>query len=205
MLVKVKKALLLSDVATFSYNYKALAEEIDVELTCESEWSARYRIVEEVVILGSKFLNNIHEAYYPIAVIILREGESPAPYIKKGITKFIFNYKNNYELLCALYKPEATIVHANNSNLESILSSTEVWNYQAGDYNFRFDLNKFIYKGKQIYLSNSSKKYLAEWLLNGNKDNAKRMILCNLRKKFGSEFLADVNRFGELKGGKNEQ
>ena len=47
-----------------------------------------------------------------------------------------------------------------------------------------------------IYLTNTIKKYLAQWLLNGKKDNSKRMILHNLRKKFGNDFLSDVDRFG---------
>lgn len=57
----------------------------------------------------------------------------------------------------------------------------------------------FFYKGKPIYLTSAHKKYLAEWLLTGNKDNSRRMILCNLRKKFGVDFLADIDRFGQPK------
>ena len=106
MLIKCSKALLLSDVPSFAENYKALAEEIGVSLQVESEWNDRYRVTSEVVILGSKYLDTLNRSYYSEAVLILKEGESPAPYIKEGINRFIFNYKNNYELLCAFYKQE---------------------------------------------------------------------------------------------------
>ena len=199
MVIKVKNALLLSDVSSFYSHYKILADEISVNLKCEAEWNSKYRIKEEVVIAGSKYLKSINETYYPVTVVILKDYENPAPYIKMGITRFIFNHRNTYELLCALYKTEAIIVQAKDENMENILKNSDVWNYCMGDYDFKFDVNKFSYKGKLIYLSKASKKYLAEWLLNGNKDNSKRMILCNLRKKFGKDFLADVNRTGGIK------
>lgn len=199
MLEKITKALLLSDVPSFSENYKALAEEINVSLSVESEWNLRYRVSAEVVVLGSKYLDKLNRSYYPIAVLILKEGESPAPYIKKGITRFIFNYKNVYELLCAFYKPEKTVIHASSKDLEIIIKDCTSTVYCFGDYDFDFAKNKFKYKGKLIYLPDSVKRYLAEWLLNGHKDNRKRMVLCNLRKKFGAEFLKDVDRFGQIK------
>lgn len=205
MLKKVSKALLLSDVPSFADNYKALASDVGVELSVEKEWNDRYRVSADVVILGSKFLKNLNKAYYPEAVLILKEGESPASYIKEGITRFIFNYKNNYELLCAFYKPEAVIIHASAGDLTDIIKECNVRSYQFAEYDFRFDKNKFFYKGKPIYLPESAKRYLAEWLLNGHKDNKKRMILCNLRKRFGADFLINVDRFGQLKGGKDEQ
>lgn len=199
MLEKVSSALLLSDVASFADNYRALADEVDVSLSVESEWNLRYRVSAEVVILGSKYLDSLNRAYYPIAVLILREGESPAPYIKRGITRFIFNYRNTYELLCAFYKAERTLVHAGSRELEEIIKDSSSTSYINGGYDFDFARNRFIYLGKPIYLPESAKRYLAEWLLNGHKDNKKRMILCNLRKKFGTGFLKDIDRFGQLK------
>ena len=62
-----------------------------------------------------------------------------------------------------------------------------------------------IVSGYEFGVGDSAKRYLAEWLLNGHKDNKKRMILCNLRKRFGADFLINVDRFGQLKGGKDEQ
>ena len=199
MLRKIKKALLLSDVPSFTENYKALASDIGVDLTVEEEWNCKYRVGAETVILGSKYLQDLNSAYYPSAVLILKEGESPASYIKEGITRFIFDYKNSYELLCAFYKPEAIVIHASDMNLSDIIKDCVYTNFQFGDYDFKFDRNVFKYKGNPVYFTEAVKRYLAEWLLNGHKDNSKRTFLCNLRKRFGKEFLADVDRFGNLK------
>lgn len=199
MLARVNKALLLSDVPAFYNSYKALAEDIGVELKCEEQWNRQYRVNTDVLIAGSKYLPDINESSYPYLVIILKDGENPFPYIQKGITRFIFNFRNNFELMCALYNPEKIIVHACEKELETVLRTLSVHTYHEGNYDFDFDLNQFSYKGKKIYISKASKMYLAEWLLNGNKDNSKRMVLCNLRKKLGSEFLADVDRFGKLR------
>ena len=205
MLKKVEKALLLTDVPSFRKLYTDLAEEVGVELEAEKDWAIRYRVNADVVILGSKYLDKLNEAYYPIAVLLLKSGESPAPYIKRGISRFIFDYQNQYELFFAFFKQEATVVHASFEGLSDIIKDSGIKKFQFGDYDFQFDKNIYRYKGKPIYLCNATKKYLAEWLLNRNKENKRRMILCNLRKKFGKDFLKDVDRFGQLKGGKNEQ
>lgn len=205
MLQKVSKALLISDVASFQNNYSALAEDIGVALQVEADWNEKYRVTADVVILGSKNMDKLNKAYYPRAVIILKEGERPAPYIKKGVTRFIFNYKNKYELLTALFRAEPVIIHASDLDYDEIVKSSVVMSFCYGDYDFRFNKSQFLYKKKPIYLTNSAKKYLAEWLLNGHKDNSKRMILCNLRKKFGSEFLSEINRHGEFEGGKDDK
>lgn len=204
MMHKVSKALLISDVASFYENYEALSEDIGVNLQVESEWNARYRVNADVIILGSKNLESLNKTYYPMTVLILKEGESPAPYIKMGITRFIFNYKNKFELLTALFRPDPVIIHDADSEYIDIVKTSDVMSFCCGNYNFRFDKSQFKYKGKVIYLTDSSKKYLAQWLLNGHKDNSKRMILCNLRKKFGKDFLSDIDRFGQIKGGKDE-
>lgn len=205
MLVKCKSALLLSDVPSFAEMFKMIADEVEVKLTVEAQWNTKYRVTDEVVILGSKFLDSLNEAYYPNVVLILKSDESPYKFIQKGITRFIFDYHNKYELFTSLFRLEAVTVHTSNLSLQELLKDCSVWNFQFGDYSFQFDKNKFTYKGKPIYLVDSQKRYLAEWLLNGHKDNSKRMVLCTMRKKFGKDFLADINRFGQLKGGKDEQ
>lgn len=204
MLEKVKRALLLSDVPSFAENYKALALDVDVQLSIESEWNKLYRVNADVVILGSKYLEKLNRSYYSKAVVILKEGESPSPLIKMGIMRFIFNYKNNYELICAFYRADGIVVHAVTNKLDDIIKGTTVSTFCFKDYNFDFANNVFKYKGKGIYMADSVKKYLAEWLLYGNKDNKKRMIICNLRKKLGKEFLSDVDRFGQVKECKSE-
>lgn len=154
---------------------------------------------EEVVICGTKYFECINRAYYPILVLIMKPGENPFPYIKKGASRFIFDHENMFELTFALMSPEKAILHTASDSLKDILKDSTVTSFVFGDYEFFFDKNRFIYKGKPIYMADSTKRYLAEWLLNGHKDNSKRMILCNLRKKFGAEFLKDVDRFGQLK------
>lgn len=204
MLKKIKRALLLSDVKSFSDNFKLLAEDIGVSLSVEAEWNSRYRINADTVIFGSKYINDVNEIYYPLSVVILKENESPAQFIKMGITRFIFNYKNNYELICALHKAEAEVINVSQVEYEDMVQTCNVTDFCFADYDFKFSRNQFKYKGRLIYLTNSEKKYLAQWLLNGIKDNSKRMMLCNMRKRFDADFLKDINRYGILKGGKNE-
>ena len=204
MLIRCSSALLLSDVKSFSDSYKALAEEAGVSMLVEGEWNIKYRVSQDVVILGSKYIDYLNQAYYTKAVIILKKDESPAPFIAKGFDHFIFDYTNVNELVFAFYKQDKIIVHSESADLKSLIQDCDILNFQFGDYNFKFDRNKFMYKDKPIYFNDSAKRYLVEWLLNGHKDNKKRMILCNLRKKFGDEFLRDVDRFGQLKEEKNE-
>ena len=205
MLIKCKSALLLSDVESFSKTYEMIAEEVGVELKIESDWSERYRLTQDIVILGSKYLDKLNSMYYPNAVLILKSGENPYTFMQKGITRFIFDYQNRYELFTALFKTEPVTVHAGHLPLEEIIKDSSVWNFTYGDYDFKFDKDKYFYKGKQLYLANAQKRYLAEWLLNGHKDNSKRMILCIMRKKFGQNFLADIDRYGQIKEEKDEQ
>ena len=204
MLEKCKTALLISDKASFADTYINLSNRIDVLMRAESKWNNRYKVTEDVVILGSSHLGELNTAYYSRAVVILKEDESPAPYIKEGINRFIFNYKNNYELITALFRMETVMLHAVSRDIQEILKDFPPV-FKVGDYDFRFDSNVYFYKGKAIYLCMSQKKFLAQWLLGGHKDNSKRMILCNLRKKFGKDFLIDIDRFGQLKEEKNEQ
>lgn len=204
MLKKCSSALLLTEVSSFADMYKNLASDMDIRLTVVNEWSSRYRVSEDVIILSAKYLDSLNRSYYPEAVLILKEGENPGPYIEKGITRFIFNYKNKYELLCAFYKTEKILLHSSSVNLKSILKESKTVTYTFGDYDFNFATNRFMYKGRLIYFTDSVKSYMAEWLLNGNKDNSKRMILCNLRKKLGKDFMKDIDRYGRT-GGTNEQ
>lgn len=199
MLIKCNSALLLTDVPSFADNYKSIAKEALVQLKVEEDWSKSYRVAQDVIIAGSKYLDKINEAYISKTVLILRSDELPASFIAKGVERFIFDYQNAQELCMAFYRPDKVIVHTNNAELTDLIKTATTNCYQFGDYDFQFDKNSFKYKGKGIYLCKSQQRYLAEWLLYGNKDNKKRMILCNLRKKFGEDFLKDVDRHGVLK------
>ena len=202
MLNKSKTALLISSQPSFTEPYKKLADENGIVLNIEAEWNIRYRVKEDVVILGGKHLDKLHSDYYNKAVVILREGESPSPYIAKGINRFIFNYQNKDELLFALYYEEPVFVLKASREVADSVADSGLTQFTYGEYDFKFDRDMYTYKGRPIYLCSSQKKYLAEWLLAGKKDNAKRMILCNLRKKFGENFLKNVDRFGQIKGGR---
>lgn len=199
MLEKCSTALLITDVDSFSEMYCQLAEDIGVNLRIERTWSTMYRSDEDIIILGSKYLDKLNKAYFTKAVLILKENESPAQYIKSGIERFVFDYTNKYELILAFFKKEALVIHSSSDDLRKIIKDSGLTSFCAGDYDFKFDLNHYKYRGKPIYLVDSQKRYLAEWLLNGYKDNRKRMLLCNMRKRFGADFLKDIDRFGQFK------
>ena len=198
MLEKVKSALLISDRHSFYEMYKSLAESVDVVMNVQGAWCDRYRVSDDIVITGSNHLAEINESYYNKTVVILKAGESPASFIKKGVSRFIFDYQNQYELLVALFREEPVVLQSSSKNIKDILRNYSPL-FHVGDYEFRFDMDVFKYKGKPIYLCDSQKKFLAEWLLAGHKDNKKRMVLCNLRKKFGDDFLKEIDRFGNLR------
>ena len=199
MLIKCDSALLISDVDSFAQKFEVLASDVGVELLVEEDWSNKFRVTQDVVILGTKFLDKINEVYYPKAVVILKPEENPFPLFEKGLTHFIFDYKNQYELMTALYKAENIVIKAKSSKLKDVLKHSVGSKFVQGYYDFDFGLNIFKYKGKQIYLCESTRAYLAEWLLNGHKDNTKRAFSYRLRKKFGADFLKDVDRYGKLK------
>lgn len=205
MLKVCSNALLLSNVAKFSETYKQIALEFDVSLRIETEWKDSYRIKEAVVICGTKYFDCINKAYYPVTVLILKKGESFIPYAKKGVSRFIFDFEDKNELAFAFMKAEQIVLQSTSNELKNIIKENDITSFQQGDYQFFFDKNKYLYKDKALYLTEGQKKYLAEWLLNGNKDNKKRMTLFALRKKFGNDFMRDIDRFGQLKGKKNEK
>lgn len=199
MLRKCSTVLLLTGVKDFGELYSQLAEECGVNLRYESAWSDKLRIREEVVICGGKHLDSVNKAYYANTVVILRNGESPYEYIKRGINRFIFDHENKYELFLAFFQAEKIFVRQHDTDLKTVLEDAPLLVWEEGDYSFDFKRDRFFYKGKGLYMTDVVKAYLAEWLLNGRKDNDKRMYLCNLRKKFGAGFLRDVDRFGRIK------
>ena len=205
MLRKCSRALLLTDVENFGLMYKQIAEECDVSMRIEAEWNSNYRVTEEVIICGSKYLDDINVAYYPNVVLILKSSQKTYEFINKGITRFIFNHEDARELVYACMKADKVYVKEATKELKEITRESSTMKYIAGDYEFHFDTGKFKWKGRGIYLTKQTINYLAEWLLNGHKDNSRRLLLFNVRKKLGKEFLSDIDRFGELKEKKDEQ
>lgn len=126
----------------------------------------------EVILCDGKNLSKISYNNYDKVVLILN-NESPVTYIKEGITRFIFDFDNMYELCVAMYtdRPSATI-------------------YDNNDCYFDFNKNNFLYKGEKIFISKSQREVLKSVLINGDKKSSSyRTIVYRLRKKFGKEFL----------------
>ena len=126
----------------------------------------------EVILCDGKNLSKISHNNYDKVVLILN-NESPVTYIKEGITRFIFDFDNMYELCVAMYtdRPSATI-------------------YDNNDCYFDFNKNNFLYKGEKIFISKSQREVLKSVLINGEKKSSSyRTIVYRLRKKFGKEFL----------------
>jgi len=192
--------MLLSDNETFINTYKEIALSCEVNLHIESDWNEAYRIKEEVIICGSKYLNQINKAYYGSVVLILKEKENFTSFLKMGIESFVFDYQNVKELSFAFTKAEKKYIKTTVKDMSVVLTDSNSDEYVQGDYAFYFSRNSFYYKGKGIHLTKCYQLFLAEWLLNGNKDNNKRPYLCKMRKKFGKDFLSDIDRFGQIKG-----
>lgn len=204
MLIKCKSMLLLTDVKAFAEKYKRLCDESMIIFQTEDSWNKNFRVSTDVVVLGTKYVGALNPVYYSKAVLMLKDNEYPAEYIAKGITRFIFNFRDNRELALAFYKPEREVVHSNALDLTEVLKDTDVLRFKAGDYDFKFDLNQFSYKNQPIYITKSAKRYLIDWLLYGTKDSSRRQILCKLRKKFGKDFMKDIDRNGQIKEVKDE-
>ena len=71
--------------------------------------------------------------------------------------------------------------------------------FSKGDYYFDFLNNIFKYKGENIWLSDGNRLMLAKWLIADKKDNNTRVHIYHMRQKFGEDFLADVDRHGNLR------
>lgn len=141
---------------------KTVAEQIKVDVNK----------IGEVILCDGKNLSKINHSNYDKVVLILN-NESPVTYIKEGITRFIFDFDNIYELCVAMYtdRPSETI-------------------YDSNDCYFDFNRNDFLYKGEKIFISKSQREVLKSVLINGEKKSSSyRTIVYRLRKKFGKEFL----------------
>ena len=198
--MKCSKALLLSDVSGFINYFSSLAEKAEVDLTVESDWEKMYRVHEDVIICGSKYLDRINEAYHNLIVLILKPEESPFDFIDKGVSRFIYNFKNENEILMAFMLPKGEQLGYDHSKPLEVLNVSSKEDFIYGDYRFLFTKDRYFYKGNEIYLSNGCKAYIADWILNGYKDNSKRTYLYRLRSKFGNKFLSELDRKGNIKG-----
>ena len=203
MLRRCCSVLLLCTDDPLIERYKALGTDLSIVIRSERHWHNTFRVSEDNIVCEPAFLPLVNEKFYD-RVTLLLIGKTPAPYIKMGIEHFVFDRDNDFELICSMFTSRKIVTRK--------AKSFEILNYCDNkvfctlDYKFDFERGVFKYKEKPIYLADHEKKFLVEWLLMGHKDNAKRMMLCNMRKRYGSDFLKEINRYGKIKEEKeNEQ
>lgn len=195
MLKVCSSALLLSSVPHFIDYIKLIAEDNGVTLTVADNWNVGYRLNEDIIICGSHFLESINREDYDRVRLLLKTDEAVCNFTRKGITHFIFDYQNQKEMSFAFYTEDIV----REESLSTILTSINNKRVVTDRYDFDFENGVFKYLGVKVYFSPSERMYLAKWLLLHRKDNTKRVILCRLRKKFGKNFLSDVDNEGYIK------
>lgn len=194
---KCSNVLLLTTNDNFATFCSDIIHNYGVKTRIEYDWNTLYKVTEDVIICGSKYLKDINEAFYHKVVLILKDDEFPDTFLSKGIKRFIFDYKNSKEIFFALFIESKNIERED--MVAQIINDANISLFDKGKYRFDFEKNLFWYKGNQIYLTESNKKYLALWLLQGKKDNNKRALLYEMRKRLGKDFLSDVDRFGNIR------
>lgn len=203
MLRICSSALLLSNVVSFVHYIAGITSDLGIKLESTDTWNINYRLNSEVIVCGSKYLPYISAADYDKVRLILKTDETVAQFIEMGITHFIFDYNNVREVAFSFYVEENEKQHSE-MTLADIVSKTKVSHFVKGKYDFNFATNAFKYDGVGIYLRESEKVYLAKWLLLNIKENDKRILLFNMRKKFGKDFMQDVDRLGKVTEEKDE-
>ena len=200
MLDTCKTALLLTDNERLAKSYEEVAFRCNVLLKWEKDWTKQYRISSDVVICTAEYVDMIAEEYRHKAVLVFGKGERIAKW-RWTFDRYVFNPDDENELVYSLLriKPSKKEVKASSPNLTSVLRDCGETRFVKGDYMFDFVQDIFIYKGVKIYLSKGNKLMLARWLFLSYKDNNARTQVCILRKKFGKDFLSDINAKGELK------
>lgn len=205
---KAESALLLTEVESYERVVRKCADAMRVSLTVESVWNKNYRITESMVLAGSKYLANINPEYYRSVTVILKPDEEPFGFMKKGIRRFIYRYDDEREIKASFFLENVEAEHpkgSTNGELKEIIRQCPSGIFDCGQYCFDFVKGIFIYSGDRIYLSSGERCYLAKWLLKGSKDNSRRIMIYNMRQRFGKDFLKDVDRVGKLKEHKNER
>ena len=201
MLKRCSSILLLVNDTKLVERYEMLGLDLNINVRHETSWHPTFRIDCGSIICTPDFLDQINGEYISRVVVIV--NGTPAPYLKKGVERFIFDRANDYELICSMFM-HGEIITKEAKPLE-ILTNCEKKTFIAGRYHFDFERSIFRYNDKPLYIKEHEKKYLIEWLLLGHKNNDKRMMLFNLRKRFGNSFLRDVDRKGKLKEEKQNE
>lgn len=202
MLKVCSSALVLSGVPRFVAYVTEIAKDCGVEVETNESWNERYRLNNDIIICGSKYLSDINIQYYERVRLVLKTTETVNTFVQMGITHFIFDYNNVRELAYSFYIDDQELL-SDSSNVSEVIMPIENKHFVMGKYNFNFDTDVYKYAGIGIYLYPMEKVYLAKWLLLGEKDNSKRITLFRLRKRFGKAFLEDIDRKGKWKGKEN--
>lgn len=198
MLRVCSSVLILTNVASFINYISGIANDLNVEVETADTWNVNYRLTSEIIICGSKYLPYINVVDYDKVRLVLRTDETVARFIDMGITHFIFDYNNIKEVYFSFYTEE-TEKQNSEMTVSDIIAKTRISHFVKGKYDFNFGTNSFKYAGVGIYLRESEKIYLAKWLLLNRKENDKRILLFKMRKKFGKDFMSDVDLLGEVK------
>lgn len=203
MLKVCSSALLLSGVPSFVKYVNEIADDIETVVESAEEWNIGYRVNADVIICGSKYIDSIGEEDYDKIRLVLKSDETVMPFIRKGITHFIFDYTNKREVAFAMFiDTEETVKE--DLTISNIMAKSGKSIFRNEKYFFNFSSDAFRYRNTGIYLRRSEKEYLARWVLLGEKDNGKRILLYKMRQRFGKEFMQDVDRKGNYQGGSNE-
>ncbi len=196
MLRICSNVLLLSGVSSFVNYVTEIANDIDTEIEVANTWSINYRVNADVIICGSKYIDCIGKEDYGKVRLVLKKEETVMTFIRKGITHFIFDYTDKREVAFSMFIDKDDKLKEDKVSLSDIISEAHVSLFHNDRYYFNFTSGTFKYQDVGIYLRKSEKEYLAKWVLMGNKDNSKRILLCKMRKRFGKDFMKDVDRKG---------
>ena len=189
---------MLSNVPSFVKYISDISADLGIELDTADVWNINYRLNAEVIICGSKYIPYINVVDYDKVRLILKTNETVAEFIEMGITHFIFDYNNTKEVAFSFFF-DAEEKQTDEMTVTDIINKTKISRFTKGKYDFNFLTNTFKYDGVGIYLRESEKIYIAKWLFLNIKENSKRILLFNMRKKFGKDFMQDIDRLGKIK------
>ena len=195
MLISNKTALLLSKDTDFISRYETVAQMCNVELTVRSEWNERYRISQDVIIAEGELASLVASEYKNRLVLVFSGSIAE---MRAKADRFIFNKENLQELIYAFLKIDNSVKVKDTRSVTSIVIASGRSIFKESDYDFDFASSVYKYKGIEIYVSEAQRVLLAKWLLLGEKNHCLSSQLYLMRKKFGKDFLSDINKYGEL-------
>jgi hypothetical protein len=82
--------------------------------------------------------------------------------------------------------------------VEAMPKDAEDW--AEDGYEFRFSQRRYSWKGLTLHVTAGEALFLYRWLVEGSFNASEKYYLHNLRKRYGSEFLADRQKNGGKHG-----